>query len=399
MQSTKPHAILLASPGMGHLIPIIELGRTIVRHHNFEATIFVIEADSSVAESNDHIPNPDDLHIVSLPLVDISSLTDPSTSIGQKLHISIHESISNLRAAISKLNNVCRPVVLIVDLFGTEAFAIADEFQMLKYVFITGGAWFLAIELYMPHLDFKAKDDHVIRHKPLIVPGCEPVRFENTIDFFQDQTGNAFARVLNAVRGILTADGIMVNTFEDLEPSSIKALRDGTIFHGSNIIPVQAVGPLVREPRPKVSENHILSWLDLQPPKSVIYVSFGSGGTLSTQQLQELALGLELSQQRFVWVVRPPSENTCASFFDHIKVAVRLWPPPSGGVVTRDEIKEAVIRIMVDEEGEGIRNRMEHLKNMANKALSKGGSSFRSLEKFAHDCKINLQNSDHALNY
>ncbi|TKY68845.1 UDP-glycosyltransferase 72B1 [Spatholobus suberectus] len=40
---------------------------------------------------------------------------------------------------------------------------------------------------------------------------------------------------------------------------------------------------------------------------SVLYVSFGSGGTLSQEQITELACGLELSNHKFLWVVRTPS--------------------------------------------------------------------------------------------
>jgi hydroquinone glucosyltransferase len=45
-------------------------------------------------------------------------------------------------------------------------------------------------------------------------------------------------------------------------------------------------------------------------------VCFGSGGTLSTAQTAELAAGLEASGQRFLWVVRFPSDkDRSASFF------------------------------------------------------------------------------------
>jgi coniferyl-alcohol glucosyltransferase len=47
----------------------------------------------------------------------------------------------------------------------------------------------------------------------------------------------------------------------------------------------------------------------------VIYVSFGSGGTLSCEQTTEIAWGLELSQQRFIWVVRPPSIRAADASF------------------------------------------------------------------------------------
>nr|WIW42670.1 UDP-glycosyltransferase [Nicotiana tabacum] len=54
--------------------------------------------------------------------------------------------------------------------------------------------------------------------------------------------------------------------------------------------------------------NFVLNWLDEQTPESVLYISFGSGGALSLEQLAPLAFGLELSEHKFIWVVRPPSE-------------------------------------------------------------------------------------------
>lgn len=78
--------------------------------------------------------------------------------------------------------------------------------------------------------------------------------------------------------------------------------------------PVYAIGPLVNA-LPMNSDSQcqvVLDCLDRQLPnnESVIYIcSFGSGGIISAKQMMELAWGLELSQQRFIWVVRPPLEN------------------------------------------------------------------------------------------
>lgn len=47
-----------------------------------------------------------------------------------------------------------------------------------------------------------------------------------------------------------------------------------------------------------------LQWLDKQPPSSVIYVSFGTTTTFTDDQITELAVGLERSNQRFLWVLR-----------------------------------------------------------------------------------------------
>ncbi|KAI3677883.1 hypothetical protein L6452_37155 [Arctium lappa] len=70
-----------------------------------------------------------------------------------------------------------------------------------------------------------------------------------------------------------------------------------------------------------VSENRhkCLQWLDSQPPNSVIYVSFGTTTTFSDLQIKELAIGLERSQQRFVWVARASDKGDV--FGDEAKMA------------------------------------------------------------------------------
>ncbi|KAL4372568.1 hydroquinone glucosyltransferase-like [Arachis hypogaea] len=63
--------------------------------------------------------------------------------------------------------------------------------------------------------------------------------------------------------------------------------------------------------------SECIAWLNQQPSNSVLFVTFGSGGTLTIKQQNELAWGLELSGQRFLWVVRAPSNGSAsASFFN-----------------------------------------------------------------------------------
>ncbi|KAL4309905.1 hypothetical protein GQ457_01G055140 [Hibiscus cannabinus] len=105
----------------------------------------------------------------------------------------------------------------------------------------------------------------------------------------------------------------MVNSFVDLEAGAIKALQEKQ----PGKPPVYPVGPLVNiDPTGKLDGSDCLKWLDDQPHGSVLYVSFGSGGTLSYNQITELALGLEMSELRFLWVVRSPNDTVAnATFF------------------------------------------------------------------------------------
>ncbi|CAN6586391.1 unnamed protein product [Malus baccata var. baccata] len=52
------------------------------------------------------------------------------------------------------------------------------------------------------------------------------------------------------------------------------------------------------------SRHKCLEWLDKQEQSSVMYVSFGTTTAMKDDQIQELAIGLEESKQKFIWVLR-----------------------------------------------------------------------------------------------
>ncbi|CAH1445732.1 unnamed protein product [Lactuca virosa] len=84
-----------------------------------------------------------------------------------------------------------------------------------------------------------------------------------------------------------------------------------------------AIGPLnhVEKRFSTVSKDlhKCMQWLDMQPPTSVVYVSFGTTTTFTDEQITELAIGLERSQQRFIWVVRAADKGDV--FGDEAKMA------------------------------------------------------------------------------
>jgi hydroquinone glucosyltransferase len=112
-------------------------------------------------------------------------------------------------------------------------------------------------------------------------------------------------------------DGIIFNSFFELESSAIEALEQ----KGLGKISFFPVGPITQIGSSNnddvVDEHECLKWLKKQPQNSVLYVSFGSGGTLSQRQINEIAFGLELSGQRFIWVVRAPSDSVNAAYFEN----------------------------------------------------------------------------------
>ncbi|XVF61994.1 hypothetical protein PTKIN_Ptkin08bG0180700 [Pterospermum kingtungense] len=475
MQSTKPHLALLASPGMGHLIPVLELAKRFVSQQSFKVTVFIVAADHASISNSSLLKSPPDLDddlldIILLPFIDLSNILEPDASYTTKILTMMLESLPFLRSEISKRE--FRPSALVVDLFGTDAFPIADEFNMLKYVFIASNAWFFAVMLFSPEIDPKEVVEHAKNQKPLEIPGCnKSIKLEDTLEPFLVDPNDPFYQgfIASAIK-MSMADGILVNSWEELEPTILKTLGE------AEKVPVYPIGPVVRptEENPDLGHQAIKNWLDKQPRESVIYVSFGSGGTLSAQQVLELAWGLELSQQRFLWVVRPPNEadttgtyftlgNGCDGTPDYLPdgflartrdrgLVVPMWAPqvevlshPSvggflthcgwnsvmesavngvpmiawplsseqklnarmltediggsirakaaetDGLVGREEIKSMVQRILVDSEGQTIRERVKELKISAAKALAEGGSSYNSLSQVAQICVQHLK--------
>ncbi|KAE8665646.1 putative UDP-Glycosyltransferase superfamily protein [Hibiscus syriacus] len=101
-------------------------------------------------------------------------------------------------------------------------------------------------------------------------------------------------------KAVETADWVVCNSSLELEPE------------GFNLAPkVRPIGPLPASDRlGNLSGNFwpedptCLQWLDQQSPASVIYVAFGSFTVFDEIQFQEMALGLELTNRPFLWVVR-----------------------------------------------------------------------------------------------
>lgn len=54
-------------------------------------------------------------------------------------------------------------------------------------------------------------------------------------------------------------------------------------------------------------EGDAFDWLNQQPDSSVLYICFGTVAMVSVEQIREMAIALENSEQRFFWVLRIPT--------------------------------------------------------------------------------------------
>ncbi|KAE8664170.1 UDP-glycosyltransferase 73C3 [Hibiscus syriacus] len=139
------------------------------------------------------------------------------------------------------------------------------------------------------------------------------------------------------------SDGIVVNTFEELETEYVKEYKrvngDDKVYC---IGPVSAINKLSSDKAERGSKRcrlnlKLKTWLDSKQPGSVIYACLGSISGLTKQQLLELGLSLESSKKPFIWVIREnPKSNELENwiseekFEDRIKdrgLIIRGWSP------------------------------------------------------------------------
>ncbi|PKU69882.1 putative UDP-rhamnose:rhamnosyltransferase 1 [Dendrobium catenatum] len=92
---------------------------------------------------------------------------------------------------------------------------------------------------------------------------------------------------------------VLIRSCKELEPEWLQLL--GQLYE-KPIIPVGLLPPSIEQ-----GWHAALDWLDKQEQGSTVYVAFGSEVKLNAAQVQEIAVGLELSELPFVWALRAGS--------------------------------------------------------------------------------------------
>ncbi|KAL5840205.1 hypothetical protein ACOSQ4_012813 [Xanthoceras sorbifolium] len=189
----------------------------------------------------------------------------------------------------------------VLDMFCSFMIDVANDFGVPSYIFFTSGAAFLSLMFHAQFLhDELSTTDLEDLDSELVVPGLAnplPARFlpsvllNKDMDMFLHEHSRRFR----------TTKGIMVNTFAELESFAVSSFSDG------QIPPLYPVGPILNlngDNYDVVKKTEIMEWLDDQPPSSVVFLCFGSTGSFSEDQVQEIACALEHCGHRFLWSIR-----------------------------------------------------------------------------------------------
>ncbi|KAL3533740.1 hypothetical protein ACH5RR_007261 [Cinchona calisaya] len=286
--------VMVPFPAQGHLNQLLQLSRLISSYnipvhyvgtatHNRQAKLRIHGWDPlSTANIHFHeIPTPNFLNPPPNPntLVKFPAHLQPSFNSAAKLR-------GPVSALLRVISNESKRVVIINDSLMGE---VIQDFVKLPnaeaYTFHSVSAFCTFFFMW----ESKGKP-FPVNHKSLEVltpmNGCFSREF---IEFIRNQHNY-----------IKLCSGRIYNSCKAIEAPFIDFLAKEEISENK---PQWALGPF--NPLTISNQRHkCIEWLDKQIPNSVIFISFGTTTTFSLEQIKEIAIGLENSKQKFLWVLR-----------------------------------------------------------------------------------------------
>jgi hypothetical protein len=306
--------VLFPSLGVGHLNPMVELAKHL-RRRGLGVIVAVIDPPNNDAMSADAMARL----AAGNPSVTFRILPAPASPDPGAHHVK--RNLDTLRLANPVLREFLRslPAVdaLLLDMFCVDALDVAAELAIPAYFFFPSPASVLAVFSHLPYYYRNAPSLREMDKAALIrFPGIPPIRNVDMLATVKDKESETTKIRLYQFKRMMEGKGVLVNSFDWLEPKALKALAAGVCVPNEPKQRVYFIGPLV-DARKKVgsgAERHAcLAWLDAQPQRSVVFLCFGSQGAFPAAQLKELAHGLESSGHRFLWTVRSPPEEQSTS--------------------------------------------------------------------------------------
>ncbi|XP_059669225.1 7-deoxyloganetic acid glucosyl transferase-like [Cornus florida] len=323
-----PHVLIFPFPAQGHVSSMLKLAELLCLG-NLHVTMLVSEYIHSRLLRHTHVHS----HFARYPGFCFRTISDGLPEDHPRAGERVREFFASLKSVTRPLlremmidtncfgTETRRPVTCIIA-DGTMSFAgdIAIEREIPLIYFRTASACNFWALFCLPELI--EADEIPLKGNGMdlpvkSVPGMEDfLRRRDLPSFCRVDDVNNLQILKAESRKTLQAQALIKNTFDELEGPVLSQIR----AHCPNLF---SIGPLHAHLKARLASDPMFSstysssfweedqscvtWLDSQPSKSVIYVSFGSITIVTRDQLMEFWYGLVNSGQRFLWVMRPDS--------------------------------------------------------------------------------------------
>ncbi|KAJ4800574.1 Glycosyltransferase [Rhynchospora pubera] len=314
MEEQKSHIVLFPFLAHGHINAFLSLA-SFLHHRYSNLTITFVSTPHHIRSIQSSFSFSSSIQFHSLPFSAESHGLPPNTESLADLQvpqfITFMYATENLQPAfddfISTISSDSAShgtkVTVVSDIFFGWTVEVARKYRVFHSVFHTmscyGAAVFFSLWINLPHTKTTTDWFSLPEYPDIMVHRSQLSK--NLL--MADGTDLASTFLKREFSLCCKTDSLLVNTVEELEQKWIDMVAK------SLKIPIFPIGPLIgglNSASPSAG-TEIIEWLDLHPPASVLYISFGSQNSLQKNQMLELALGLEASKRPFIWVIRPPT--------------------------------------------------------------------------------------------
>ncbi|CAL5026365.1 unnamed protein product [Urochloa decumbens] len=327
--STKPHLVLFPWTGtISHVIPMTDLA-CLLASHGADVTIVTTPVNAAIAQGRVDRFTAEPAHAAAG--ITVTAIPFPGADAGlpegcERLDlIRSPDDVPRFFAANKahgeavarhclrlRLRDAPRrpPSCVISGMCQTWALGVARDLGVPCYVFHGFGAFaMLCIERLYEHRPHEAaaSPDECFDVPDLPPPlVCRGLTSRQLPPHFMPPA-SVGGKALQGMREFdRAADGVVVNTFEELERGSAALLAEAT---GKKVVAVGSVA-LCRSPGLDTPQSmsddarRCMAWLDGKEPRSVVYVSFGSAGRMPPAQLMQLGMALVSCASPVLWIIK-----------------------------------------------------------------------------------------------
>ncbi|XP_031255612.1 UDP-glycosyltransferase 86A1 [Pistacia vera] len=317
-QNQNPHILIIAYPLQGHVIPVVNLALKLASN-GFTITFVNTHSIHHQQTRAQHNKTEDDLFAEARKSgLDIRYRTvsdglplgfDRSLNHDQFMESLLHVFSAHVDELVGNIVEMNPEVsCLITDTFFVWSSMIAKKYNLVNISFWTETALVFTLYYHMDLLRSHGHFDSVENREDTIdyIPGVAAIEPKDLMSYLQaaDTRTVVHQIISKSFENVRKTDFIICNTVQELESETISALQKKH--------PTFAIGPIFPTGFTKSvvttslwSEYECTQWLNTKPHSSVLYLSFGSYAHVSKEEIEEIALGLLLSEVNFIWVLRP----------------------------------------------------------------------------------------------
>ncbi|WMV15167.1 hypothetical protein MTR67_008552 [Solanum verrucosum] len=316
----SPHVVLFPFMSKGHIIPIFDLARLLLRS-GISVTVFTTPASrpffsDSLSNSNVNIIDiPFPQNIEGIPVGVESTDKLPSMSLFVPFASATKSMKPNFEQALASLSPVS---FMITDSFLPWTLDSANKLGIPRFAYY--GMTTFSLSLMRSSGDLlrtELSDDEIFTLPDF--PWIKLTRNDFDSPFRErEPKGPFFDFAMEEAMATSKSYGLIVNSFYELESVYVDH------FNSKFSPKAWCVGPFCAATAPlqeMLEKPSYIKWLDemLEQGKSVLYVAFGTQAEISPEQLKEIKIGLEKSEVNFLWVVRKSIDEINDGFENRVK--------------------------------------------------------------------------------